>query len=232
MTPIIGVLPCRSLPDYLESVRRAGGEPRVLNPARHAPENVVGEVQGLLFTGGGDVDPARYGEAAHGSVAGVDVGRDEYEFPLIQHAIAGGLPLLAICRGLQVLNIARGGTLVQDISAEMPGSLAHSVSPPLCAFAHDVWMTQDGLLWTLMSEVLAGADSCAVNSRHHQALKRVASSLAVTATAPDGVVEAVEAPEARFIVGVQWHPENFWRTGEFRPLFEGFVRAASEFRLS
>ncbi|MFB3854234.1 MAG: gamma-glutamyl-gamma-aminobutyrate hydrolase family protein [Vicinamibacterales bacterium] len=228
MKPTIGILPCRSLSDYVESVRRAGGEPRVLDIARESPAQVIGQVHGLLFTGGGDVDPARYGEAPSPSVKGLDPARDEFEFALIGLAAEAGLPVLAICRGMQVLNVARGGTLVQDIPTEMPGSLDHAVSPPLCAVAHDVWATKNGTLWALMRDVLPDADSCAVNSRHHQSIKRLAPGLEVTATAPDGVIEAVEDPSARFVLAVQWHPENFWRTGEFRPLFEGFVRASAE----
>lgn len=225
MAPIIGVLPCRSLSDYLESVRRAGGEPRVIDLAHDEPEAVLGEVDGILLTGGGDVDPQRYGEASSEKARGVDKERDEFEFRLVGLMAGSEVPVLAICRGLQVLNVARGGTLVQDIPSEMPGSLDHTVSPPLCAVAHDVWATKNGKLWSLMREHLPEADSLSVNSRHHQSIKRVGRGLEITATAPDGVVEAIEDPEAPFIVAVQWHPENFWRTGEFRPLFEGFVRA-------
>ena len=91
----------------------------------------------------------------------------------------------------------------------------------------DVWIDDNSLLARLMAERLSGSDSCAVNSRHHQAVKQVAPGFRVVATAPDGIIEAIEDPDARFCLGVQWHPENFWRTGEFRPLFEGFLEAAS-----
>jgi putative glutamine amidotransferase len=93
--------------------------------------------------------------------------------------------------------------------------------------AHEVWIEKDSLLSRLMRERLSDADTCEVNSRHHQAVKNVAQGFRVSATAPDGVIEAIEDPVARFCLGVQWHPENFWRTGEFRPLFEGFLEAAS-----
>ena len=230
MSPTIGVAPCRSLDDYLKSVQRAGGTPWVLDLATNAPADVIRTAHGVLLTGGGDIDPARYGDASQPTVAGVAPARDEYEIELVRRAYEAGLPLFGICRGLQVLNVALGGSLVQDIPSEVPGSLAHSVTTPLCAVAHQAWISKGNLLGTLMQESLAEADSCAVNSRHHQAIKRVAAGFEVTATAPDGVVEAIEDSRAAFCFAVQWHPENFWRTGEFRPLFEGFVEACGKGR--
>jgi putative glutamine amidotransferase len=116
---------------------------------------------------------------------------------------------------------------VQDIAAQAAGVLAHTIATPPCAIAHEVWISKGSRLWTLMQEKMVDADTCSVNSRHHQAIKRLAPGFEVTATAPDGVIEAIECPDATFCLGVQWHPENFWRTGEFRPLFEGFIEACS-----
>ena len=155
--------------------------------------------------------------------------RDEFEIALVREARARRLPILAICRGLQVLNVACGGTLVQDIPSQISGALAHCLDvPPHEAFelAHEVWLDKDCKLGRLMSERLEGADSCEVNSRHHQAVKRVADGFQVAATAPDGIIEAIEESSDQFCLGVQWHPENFWRTGEFRPLFEAFLNEA------
>lgn len=225
MSPIIGVAPCRSLPDYVESVRRAGGEPRVLDPVKDNPGSVIGEVHGLLLTGGVDIDPARYGEPRHEAVTALEPDRDAFEFALLQAATDAHRPVFGICRGIQLMNVAFGGTLFQDIGSQMTGSLAHSVASPPCAIAHDVWISKGSRLWTLMQEKLADAETCAVNSRHHQAVNRLAPGFEVTATAPDGVIEAIEGTNAAFCLGVQWHPENFWRTGEFRPLFEGFIEA-------
>jgi putative glutamine amidotransferase len=223
MGPIIGVTACRSLTDYVESIRRVGAEPRVLDRSADRPADVVSAVDGLLFTGGGDVDPAHYSEERSAAVASVDRGRDDYEIDLIRQGLEARLSLLGICRGLQILNVALGGSLVQDLPAGLPGILAHSVPTPLCSVAHEVWITRGSLLWRLMQEKLADADACPVNSRHHQAVKRLAPGLDVSATAPDGVIEGIERAQGPFCLGVQWHPENFWRTGEFRALFEGFV---------
>jgi len=223
MPPTIGVAPCRSLDDYLKSVQRAGGAPWVLDLTKDDPADVIASAHGLLLTGGGDIDPARYGETRQPTVTAVDPARDEYEIELVRRAYEAGLPLFGICRGLQVLNVALGGTLVQDIPSEMPGSLAHSVTTPLCAVAHEVWVSKANLLGTLMQESLAEADSCAVNSRHHQAIKRVAPGFEVTATAPDGVVEAIEDPKAAFCFAVQWHPELLEKPD---PTFQWLVREA------
>jgi len=222
--PIIAITPCSKLHDYEESVRRAGGDARVLDVSATGEELMTG-IDGLLLTGGGDVDPALYGEPRHATFDAAEPGRDALEMDLVRRALDANVPVFAICRGIQVLNVARGGTLVQDISDQMPGSVVHSVREPSFAIAHDVWIASGTLLEQLMRERLEG-DTCAVNSRHHQAIKAVGDGLVVAATAPDGVIEAVEDATRRFCLGVQWHPENFYRTGEFRALFEGFIEAA------
>jgi len=223
--PIIAISACSKLHDYEESVRRAGGEPRVLEPSAGAIDALMAGVEGVLLTGGGDVDPNLYGEDRHPAFDAAEEGRDAFEIELVRRASDANLPLLAICRGIQVLNVARGGTLVQDIADQTPGSVVHSIREPSFAIAHDVWIASGTLLEQLMRERLEG-DTCPVNSRHHQAVKTVGSGLIVSATAPDGIIEAVEDPSRRFCLGVQWHPENFYRTGEFRGLFEGFIEAS------
>lgn len=226
---MIGIARCLALHDYEESIRRAGGEVRVLDPAERA-EDALGQVDGILLTGGNDVLPSLYGEAAHPSFEAAEPGRDDYELELVRRATAANMPMLAICRGLQVLNVARGGSLHQDIPSDFgprtPGTgTDHNVRESRVTIAHDIWITGDSLVDRLLHERETG-DTCPVNSRHHQAIKVAGDGLLVTATAPDGVVEAVEDPSQRFCVGVQWHPENFYRTGEFRPLFEGLVEAS------
>jgi putative glutamine amidotransferase len=224
----IAIAPCEKLHDYEEAVRRAGGDPWVLDPSRDRPEDAIRSAAGLLLAGGGDVRPEIYGAAPHATYHAAESGRDEYEIELIRRALDVDMPVFAICRGIQVLNVARGGTLVQDIPSEVAGALAHKLTvPPNEPFtlAHEVWLEKGSLVARLMDDPDSDADSRQVNSRHHQAVKTLGDGLVAVATAPDGVIEAVEDPSRRFCVGVQWHPENFYRTGEFRSLFEGFVKA-------
>jgi len=228
--PMIAITSCRKLEDYRQSVLHVGGDVRVIS-ASMAVKDALAGADGLLLTGGDDVAPSRYGEAAHPAVVEAEPGRDEFEIGIVREARARNLPIFAICRGVQVLNVAHDGSLVQDIPSEIRGALSHSLPvPPHQAYslAHEIWIDKDSLLWALMRERLSDADACEVNSRHHQAIKRVAAGFQVSATAPDGVIEAIEDRAARFCVGVQWHPENFFRTGEFRPLFEGFLEACTQ----
>ncbi len=225
--PLIAVAQNRRMSDYVESLRRAGGEPIEVVPGAETAEQILARVDGLMLTGGGDVDPALYGEVANTTFQAAEDGRDQFEMALARAAVAGGIPLLAICRGMQVLNVAMGGTLVQDIPSEVTGALDHSVPEPRVAVAHEVWVSKDSQLSALLADHMEDGETCHVNSRHHQAVKRVADGFEITATSPDGVNEAMEMPGAPFCVAVQWHPENFWRTGEFRELFEGLVKAAN-----
>lgn len=224
--PVIAITPCAKIHDYEESIRRAGADVRVLDRAVDKPEDVVASVDGVLLPGGGDILPSIYGQPAHKTFSAAEPGRDDYELELARRAVDADLPLLAICRGVQVLNVACGGSLVQDIPDELGTTVNHVLREPPHAIAHDVWITEGTLLDTLMRDTLE-TDTCPVNSRHHQAPMSLGTGLVASATAPDGVIEAIEDPGKRFCLGVQWHPENFYRTGEFRSLFEGFVEAAS-----
>lgn len=210
--------------DYLEAVKRTSGEPFELEYGRDDPAAIVPQIDGLMLTGGGDVDPALYGEAPHATFQASEEGRDEYEIAIVRAAVEAGVPIFAICRGMQLLNVALGGTLIQDIPSMVNGAVTHAVPEPRYQIAHEVWVAKGSRLAALMAEKLEG-DTCQVNSRHHQAVKDVAPGWEATGTAPDGVIEAIEQPGEIFRLAVQWHPENFWRTGEFRPLFEGFVDA-------
>jgi putative glutamine amidotransferase len=228
--PVIGITACNKLEDYRQAILHTGGEVRLLDPSQDVEQALAG-IDGLLLTGGDDVSPARYGEAPHPSVVTDDPLRDAFEVGLIAAARRRNLPLLAICRGIQVLNVAAGGSLVQDIPSQIPGALNHCLSVPQhrpYELAHEIWVDKDSLLATLLGDRLIGSDTCDVNSRHHQAVKTVAAGFRACATAPDGVIEAIEDPAARFCLGVQWHPENFWRTGEFRSLYEGFLEEAAK----
>ncbi len=225
--PTIAIAPCRSLHDYEEAVRRAGGDVHILDARTDKAADLIHAADGLLLTGGNDVDPANYGEPPHSAYTASEPGRDAYEIELVNRALDANIPVFAICRGVQLLNVARGGTLVQDIRDQVDGGMNHMVSDPPMATAHDVWITTGTLIDRLMRDRIEG-DTCPVNSRHHQAVKASGEGLIVTSTAPDGVIESIEDPTKRFCVGVQWHPENFYRTGEFRSLFEGFVKACTQ----
>ena len=225
--PLIAIAQNRRMSDYVESVRRAGGEPIEVGADGEAPEDILARVDGVLLTGGGDVDPDLYGEARHATFDAAESGRDDFEIALTRAAIAAGMPYFAICRGMQLLNVAMGGTLIQDIPSQVPGALQHTVSEPRFAIAHEIWVAKDSLLSTLLADHMEDGETSHVNSRHHQSVQKVADGFEVTATSPDGVVEAMEKPGESFCVAVQWHPENFWRTGEFRSLFEGFIEAAN-----
>jgi putative glutamine amidotransferase len=225
MATLIGITNCRMLPDYVESVRRAGGEPCVLQAGA---ARSLKDVAGVLLPGGGDIDPAYYRETPHPKTAAPDVARDAFELELARLALESGMPVLGVCRGLQVMNVAAGGSLIQDIPSEVNHPLGHQIDAPLYAIAHEVWITRGSALANAMREELSEGEVLQVNSRHHQAIKQMAPGFEVSATAPDGVIEAIERPNSRFCLAVQWHPENFWRTGEFRALFEEFVKACEQ----
>ncbi len=186
---------------FVDGVVRSGGTPYVL--AIGAPTS-VGDVldvlDGVVLTGGIDVDPGRYGAPRHASVTEVDPDRDAFEIALVHTAISQELPVLGLCRGAQVLNVALGGTLHQHLPEH--SDLAHEVRERTDETAHDI----DVEAGSLLGELAGGRRRIGVNTIHHQAADAVADGLRVTARAPDGVVEALEDPRRR-LLGVQWHPE-------------------------
>jgi putative glutamine amidotransferase len=228
--PLIAISKCDKLEDYKHSIVHAGGEVRVVDASLDVTPALEG-VLGVLLSGGEDVSPERYSERPVAELGRVDAARDAFEIALVHEARRRQLPILGICRGIQTLNVACGGSLVQDIPTQVPTALPHSFKVPEFQpyyLAHELWLEKDSLLERLMRERLSDADACVVNSRHHQAVKRVADGFVASATAPDGIIEAIEDPAGAFCLGVQWHPENFWRTGEFRSIFEGFIEAAGK----
>jgi putative glutamine amidotransferase len=206
-------------------VERAGGAP-ALAPAglgAAALEAIFRRVDGVLLSGGGDVDPARYGAAPHPLAVGVDAGRDEAELWLARRAADEAKPIFGICRGAQVLNVALGGTLYGDVG-EHPGAGPHAFDQPGQPWdlrAHWVQVAEGTRLARLL-----GAPRVGVNSLHHQAVRALAPGLAAAAHAPDGLVEAVELPGHPFALAVQWHPECLPEATAMQRLFEGFVEAA------
>jgi putative glutamine amidotransferase len=225
--PVIAIARCRKPTDYELAVRSAGGTPWIVDQSASASD-VVRAAAGILLAGGGDVAPALYGEQPHPTFDPSGPGRDLYEIELVTRAREADIPIMAICRGVQLLNVALGGTLVQDIPSELDDAIEHRFAAPpnpASLLAHTIAVQADSRLGQVLGARARGG-RLDVNSRHHQAIKKLGDGLLVTATAVDGVIEAVEDPNRRFLVGVQWHPENFWRTGEFAPLFEAFIAAS------
>ncbi len=214
---------------YVEGVEGASGLPVVLpnsGDPSHAP-SYLDRIDGLLLTGGDDVHPRLYGEAPHPRLDLVDERRDRFEIALLRAARERGMPVLGICRGIQVMNVALGGDLYQDLPSQADGAVGHAQRTLDEGPWHDVEVRRG----TRLLEILGEART-AVNSYHHQACRRVAEGLSVTANAPDGVVEAVEDPEHPFFLGVQWHPEVLegGAAATSKRLFAAFVAAAREFR--
>jgi putative glutamine amidotransferase len=195
---------------YTEAVEAAGGVPLVIPPQAGNIEELVSVIDGLLLSGGGDVDPARYGDnEVHATTYGIHESRDELELALVRVAVERDIPMLCICRGIQVLNVALGGTLVQDIADQYSTEIEHSqgkLGVPREQASHTVAVTPGSLLARAY-----GAETIEVNSFHHQALKDIAPTLEIDAVAPDEVVEGVSRPGAAWILGVQWHPEMMFR---------------------
>jgi len=203
---------------YVRRCTAAGAETEIL-PWDGNPEADARRFDALVLCGGDDVDPERFGEERHPTVELADPRRDEYEIRIVREAAGRGVPLLGVCRGGQVMNVALGGTLVQHVP-DLPGALLHRGGT-----RHEVEFVEGTLL-----RALAGRERASVNSYHHQAAGRVAPALRVSARSSDGVVEALEAGDSRpFLVGVQWHPE---REGNDEPLaqglFDALVRAAEK----
>jgi putative glutamine amidotransferase len=210
-------------------VRLAGGEPFVLRPNADAPEDVASDFDGLLLAGGHDVDPALFHEPRHPTFVASEPGRDTYELALLRQAAGADLPVFAICRGIQILNVAHGGTLIQDIADTQPSALRHTSATPSSPAVHEVVLAEGSLLQRLMTAGGHPPSHLHVSSRHHQAVGRLGRALAVSATAPDGIIEAIEMPSQRFCLGVQWHPEEA-ASGAFAVLFRGLVDAAARRR--
>lgn len=200
---------------YVASVAAAGGAPVVLPPIAGV-DAVVGRLDGLVLAGGSDIDPARYGARRQPHAQPPVHDRDEHEIAMIEAAVGAGIPVLGICRGMQLINVWRGGTLVQHLPAVV-GHTEHSPSP--AGFGrHDV-RVEPG---SRVAQLLGRPGDAVVPTNHHQAVERVGRGLVATAWAEDGTVEAVEDPEEEFLIGVQWHPE----AGDDIALFEALVAAA------
>ncbi len=211
--------------DYMDGILRAGAMPVLLplpeeKDAAGVIDALFDRLDGILFTGGGDLQPGLYGQ--ENTFSGKpEPERDVMELPLMQRCIAEKKPFFAICRGVQVMNVAQGGTLVQDLTNEMPGTMPHQRIDIPKSPAHSVMIEKN----TLLSDIL-GTDTIMVNSRHHQAAGVLGKDLILCAKAEDGVTEGLWLPEHPFALGVQWHPESLAMKDEMaQKLFDAFVKA-------
>lgn len=237
MKPIIGVMPLWDddkdsiwmLPGYMDGIRQAGGLP-VIFPITDDEEDLkqlIHKCNGLLFTGGHDVSPERYLEQPLEGLLSCCEKRDSMEGVVLRGAIKENIPVLGICRGIQFINAALGGTLYQDLPLQHPSEIEHHQCAPYDVPVHDANILPDSPLHHLL-----GSRRIPVNSYHHQAVKKLAPDLQVMAVSTDGIVEAVWMPSHRFLWAVQWHPEfSFQKDENSRKIFQAFVGACHSLNL-
>jgi putative glutamine amidotransferase len=212
--------------DYVRSVEQAEAIPLVIAPTRPQDAGrLLDRLDGLLLTGGIDIDPELFDQPPHPKLRRVDRRRDDLEIALIREALARNLPILGICRGMQVLNVARGGTLLQDLPSEIAGGERHDCPEPRSRRVHRIGVDANTRLHDILGEA-----NVSVNSFHHQSVDRLGDSFVASARCDeDSVVEGIEMPEHCFVVGVQWHPETFWDSPDsFQSLFDAQADACRE----
>ncbi|NLU48812.1 MAG: gamma-glutamyl-gamma-aminobutyrate hydrolase family protein [Syntrophomonadaceae bacterium] len=203
---------------YVERLVRAGATPLILVPASHEPVifDYVESCDGFLLAGGGDVDPVFWGKEPEPGLGEIDPARDQFELKLMQYILSQDIPTLGICRGAQVINVAAGGSLFQDLR----GGVCHMQKAPRAHPFHDIVVKRGTKLYEIM-----GAEVVRVNTFHHQAVAEPGRNLAVSAVARDGVIEAIESTKHRYLLGIQWHPEYMTNLASDR-LFASLVEAA------
>lgn len=217
---------------YYHAVTAVGAVPwmiPLLNDDLPTLREIYDRLDGLLLAGGVDVHPCHFGEPAHPALGRTDAARDTVELQLARWALEEGMPLFGLCRGLQVMNVARGGSLHQDIAAQVPGAGRHDYFPT-AGFARDYRAHSVTLApWSILHRVY-GTTTLPVNSMHHQAIKKLGEGFLASAHSADGLIEAIEVPGAAWVLGVQWHPEMFEETDPLtRALFRDFIEAAAAF---
>jgi len=233
--PLIGItsglvdnssgVPVGQLADaYIKAVLRAGGTPLVIPLGLDGRRltALLEVLDGVIFSGGGDIDPQRYNGDPHPEVYGISPDRDELEFFLVHRMLEMDKPLLTICRGTQVLNVALGGSLYTHIADQLPGAFKHDWFPN---FSRDRRSHTVSLITDSRLNQIYGSDEIQVNSLHHQGISRLGEGLIAAGVAPDGLMEALEVPSASFAVGVQWHPECLADDAGSQNLFQAFIQA-------
>jgi putative glutamine amidotransferase len=206
---------------YAKAISNAGGIPILvpLNLSNDDLDDLIVHLDGILFTGGNDIDPCQYGNPPHKKVKGIDRDRDRIELQLVRKIIPTSKPFLGICRGFQVINVALGGTLFEDLADQFPGNIRHdNHSLPRYFLAHRVQLEPDSRISRILS-----TEQADVNSLHHQGVRNLAAELMPTGYAPDELIEAFELPGYTFGLAVQWHPEELQEDKDMRKLFVDFV---------
>ena len=229
---------------YVQAIIAAGGIPLLLPclPLARDESNYLEIIDGLLLSGGGDLDPLFFGEAPHPGLGEISPERDYFEISLTRKALRLGLPILGICRGLQVLNVAAGGNIYQDLGSQYPGMIMHQQKAPRDYPVHTIDLAPGSRLESILLPKEEGASGSGlnmelenevdrpllrVNTLHHQAVRNVAPGFVVSARASDGVIEAIETRGPHLVLGVQWHPEYLWeKDRRFLGLFQALVKAA------
>jgi putative glutamine amidotransferase len=220
-----GSIICQVGQDYINAIQNANGIPLVIPVGAVAsfPDTLLSDVDGVVFTGGADIDPERFNGKPHPKVYGISPERDEMEFILLARALEANKPILAICRGIQVLNVALGGSLYTHIQDQLETAMKHDWYPgfPRDKLAHPVNLTKGGKLHAIYEK-----DRIEVNSLHHQGIANIGKGLQATAFAPDGLIEGLEVEGADFALGVQWHPECLPYDPGTQKLFHAFITAS------
>jgi len=210
--------------DYSEAVTESGGAPILIPLLRDegALERILSSLDGLLLSGGADIDPRYYNEDPCPNLGEIDSAKDAVESKLVKMALDRDMPILGICRGVQAINVMGGGTLHQDIPSQVPGSIKHNQGADPRFPSHQIKVEPGSRMFKIME-----CDTIWVSSHHHQAVKDVAPGYVATARASDGVIEGIESMAHRFVIGVQWHPERTFHTdGPSRSIFRAFIESA------
>ncbi len=214
-----------SFDEYSRAVCSLGGAPVLIPVANNRDSllEIVGRINGLILSGGPDINPRFYGQEPLEGLGEVDEDLDRMELEVAKIAFEKDLPIFAICRGIQILNVSRGGTLYQDIKTQVPNPIEHAPNVKKSVNTHTIGVDKQSLLYDIIK-----SKKIWVNGKHHQAVRDPAPEFRVSAAAEDGVVEAIEDPLKKFVIGVQWHPEGTWQEDKYsKKLFRAFIQAAN-----